>query len=105
MSSRKSSPATGTSHLYGLYPGDQICPHCTPDLFAAAMRLNCAGGQWWAYGLEPRLDGLLLARAGDGAPPCRAPGHRLCDRQPAGLHPPRIFQIDGNLGMAASSRC
>jgi alpha-L-fucosidase 2 len=94
------------SHLFGVYPGWEITPEGTPELAQAARlvlerRLAAGGGHtgWsraWLISLWARL------RQGDEA-------HRhyvaLLGGQTApnlmDLHPPRIFQIDGNLGATA----
>jgi alpha-L-fucosidase 2 len=94
------------SHLFALYPGRQISPVKTPELAEAARRvleerLKHGGGStgWsraWMVSLYARLlDGekahecLLELLRGFTLP-------NLLD-----LHPPRIFQIDGNLGGCA----
>ena len=91
------------SHLFGLFPGDQLTPEAEPQLTAAARRslerrLEQKGGHtgwsrsWvvccWARlreGDQARyhLEKLITDFATDS----------LLD-----LHPPRIFQIDGNFG-------
>ena len=94
------------SHLYGLYPGDEIDVVMTPDLALAArrsleFRLAHGSGQsgWscaWAL--------CLWARLGDGQGAREAMRRMLASHiapNLLGLHPPRIFQIDGNLGYTA----
>ena len=93
------------SHLFGLYPSDQITQN-TPELFEAAKktlekRLASGGGQTgWSRAWMVNF----YARLFDGT----ASNHHinnLLRKQITNnlfdLHPPKIFQIDGNLGVTA----
>lgn len=94
------------SHLYGLYPGGAICPDQTPELAQAAQaalrhRLDHGGGGtgWsraWVVGLWARL-----GHGRDAAENI----HRLLTDSVADnlfdLHPPHLFQIEGNFGVTA----
>jgi alpha-L-fucosidase 2 len=95
------------SHLFGLFPGDEIDPVRTPELFAAAMksletRLAQMGGQ---TGWSRAWVACLYARAGYGEKAYEHLAHLVKDFASdtlLDLHPPRIFQIDGNLGATAA---
>ncbi len=91
------------SHIFGLFPGEQISPERTPGLFKAAMKsmdirmANFGGHTGWSRAWTA----CIYARAGNGDKALEHLEHLITDFSTDSLldlHPPEIFQIDGNMG-------
>lgn len=95
------------SHLIGVYPGEQMTPEALPEFYRAARvtlerRLAAGGGH---TGWSRAWTAALWARFGEGDLAYGHLVHLITDFATTSLldlHPPQIFQIDGNLGGTAA---
>jgi len=90
------------SHLWGVYPGNEITPLKTPDLAEAAavsIRRRGTGGCGWSYGWKI----ALWARLYEAAPALHEFKALLLDSSLSNLFSKcsRVLQVDGNFGATA----
>jgi len=95
------------SHLYGVFPGEEMTPERLPEYYQAARvslerRLASGGGH---TGWSRAWTAVLWARFREGGLAYGHLVHLVTDFATDSLldlHPPQIFQIEGNLGGTAA---
>lgn len=98
------------SHLVGLFPGTVITERKTPEIYKAAMRsLEVRLENFLPGGFVPGWSRAILsnyfALAGEGEKAIneiRILAENQSTNTLLDLHPPQIFQIDGNLGILST---
>ena len=91
------------SHLYGLYPSDQISPQATPDL-AEAARVSLAERGDGSTGFSMAWKAACWARLADGSHALRCLANLVAEQTCPNLFSKcfRAPQVDGSFGAAAA---
>ena len=95
------------SHLYGLYPGDIFNEYSRTNQYKAAIKsFNCRMAQGGGHtGWSRAWSACICAKIGDKDSFWLHINEMIREFATVSLldlHPPRIFQIDGNLGASAA---